>query len=215
MANFTGLVGTMGAGTTSFATSLGNEFGWQVYLEPVDKNPFLGRFYDDKKRWALHSQLRFFIEASRQGREIQKDLSGKRHCIEDRILAEHEMFARMQFETGSIDRETFELYCDTADLVRDLVPTPDLVIFLDVSPETAMRRIAQRGREEEAGVEIEYLKKLDIQYSRLIAKLKNMGTNVLTLDWNEERMPDALVTQQVKDAITQSMFNSNSQNVMT
>ena len=209
MANYTGVVGTMGAGTTSFAQSLGEKFGWEIFLEPVDSNPFLDRAYKDPKRYSLHSQLSFFADASAQGKLIAKALAEKKHCIEDRIRPEHEMFARTQFESGKMDEETYQLYRKVADTHPEVLPTPDLIIYLQVAPETAMERIIKRGRSEEERVTIKYLNELEMGYQKLVKELRGAGANVLELDWNEERGPDELVTQQVIDNITHSLFNSH------
>ena len=66
---------------------------------------------------------------------------------------------------------------------------PDVLIYLRVTPDVSMKRIADRGREAEGGITLDYMEKLHQGYESFIAEMDHY-TRVLTLDWNEYREAD-------------------------
>jgi deoxyadenosine/deoxycytidine kinase len=54
--------GPIGAGKTSLARSLALSLGADTLLEAPDENPFLPRFYEDMRRFALPTQLNFLFQ---------------------------------------------------------------------------------------------------------------------------------------------------------
>ena len=67
--------GPIGAGKTSLTHKLAERLNADTLLENASDNPFLPRFYQEPKRYALPTQLHFLFERSRQLRELaQGDL---------------------------------------------------------------------------------------------------------------------------------------------
>jgi len=62
---------------------------------------------------------------------------------------------------------------------------PELLIYLDCQPETAMARIRRRGRPMEQGVKLDYLKALQQAYYEFLDEMKTFGVSVLKVDWDE------------------------------
>ena len=58
--------GPIGAGKTSLAQRLARRLGAQLLLEQPDANPFLERFYRDRRRYALPTQLSFLLQRAAQ-----------------------------------------------------------------------------------------------------------------------------------------------------
>ena len=55
--------GPIGSGKTTLARMLSEKFSTELLSEKAEENPFLTRFYQDAKRYALPTQLFFLIPA--------------------------------------------------------------------------------------------------------------------------------------------------------
>ncbi|HZA14780.1 MAG TPA: deoxynucleoside kinase, partial [Myxococcaceae bacterium] len=67
--------GPIGVGKTSLASSLAKHFGGGTVLEPVEDNPFLALFYEDRSKYAFQTQLFFLLSRFKQQQELaQEDL---------------------------------------------------------------------------------------------------------------------------------------------
>ena len=76
--NYIAVEGPIGSGKTSLTNLLGKRLGKSVMLEAPDANPFLGKFYENKKRYALATQLNFLLHRVEQLVELtQMELFGK------------------------------------------------------------------------------------------------------------------------------------------
>lgn len=65
------------------------------------------------------------------------------------------------------------------------VKVPDVTLFLDVEPEICLNRIVYlRGRTEELGIPLSYLQGLNEGYTKLMHQMKEYGSTVLHLPWN-------------------------------
>ena len=58
--------GPIGAGKTTLARLLAEHTGAGLLLEKPDDNPFLASFYQDRRRWALATQLFFLFQRVNQ-----------------------------------------------------------------------------------------------------------------------------------------------------
>ena len=67
--------GNIGAGKTTVARLLAEETGSRLFLEEVDDNPFIEKFYGDMGGYAFQAQIFFLLNRYRQQTEIaQQDL---------------------------------------------------------------------------------------------------------------------------------------------
>ena len=71
---------------------------------------------------------------------------------------------------------------------------PDVIVYLDVSPEESMRRIQMRDREVEAGITIEYLRSLHAAYETFVCDISRT-TRVIRVDYSTFVSTDAIVNQ--------------------
>ena len=202
---YIGIAGTIGAGKTEFTKALATKLNFEPVFEPVDENLFLKDFYHDKARWGLHSQLTFLVHKILKQRDL-KELLKHTNCIQDRLIFEDFMFARMLHEAGFMDKRSHDLYHKVVALCAEDVYYPDLVIFLDVSPETALTRIAARARGGENLIDAGYLQTLGREYRALVDGLERDGRPVLRLDWNKHRSLDRLLSRQTLFTIQERLL---------
>jgi deoxyguanosine kinase len=97
--------GPIGSGKSTLAKILADRFGVNFISEKAEKNPFLPKFYEDMKRYALSTQLFFLFQRADQIQKIsQKDMF-KESTIADFFLEKDPIFAKI-----NLDQEEFNLY---------------------------------------------------------------------------------------------------------
>lgn len=151
----------IGAGKTSLAKKLGEYLDALIVYEQPEENPFLKDFYQDPQRYAFQAQIFFLLSRFRQQQEnMQPDLFHE-VMIADYLFAKDRIFAHLNLD----DRELF-LYDKVASLLEQAVQKPDLVVYLQSSPERLMFNIRQRGRSYERNISMEYITSLNEAYNK-------------------------------------------------
>ncbi len=159
---FVTIEGNIGVGKTTLATRLASTFNYQTLLEAAEENPFLERFYLDRKRNALPTQLHFLFQRIQQFKALrQGDMFSPLH-VADFLLNKDPLFARV-----TLDDDEFNLYQKVYEQLIIDTPKPDLVIYLQAPVDVLMKRIRQRGIAAEQHFDQEYLEHLNEAYTRL------------------------------------------------
>ncbi|MDH3289050.1 MAG: deoxynucleoside kinase [Betaproteobacteria bacterium] len=153
--------GPIGVGKTSLARVMGERSGSSVLLEEPDANPFLPGFYQDRARYALPAQLYFLFHRAKQVRALNQSDLFTSVTIADFMLEKDPLFARL-----TLSDDELTLYDQVYASLKPRAPTPDLVIYLQASPETLVERVRQRGVAYERGIPDEYLVRLAETYAR-------------------------------------------------
>lgn len=174
MANYIVIEGLIGVGKTSLCRILERQWGAKLVLEPAEDNPFLAAFYADSQRYAFPAQM--FYLATRYDQQLrlaQQDLFTELvvsdyHFAKDRIFAEQ-----------TLDGAELALYDRFAGLLRDRVPRPDLVLFMDAPTEVIRARIGRRAIDAEQVIEAGYLDGLRERYMALWARYDEAPVYVL------------------------------------
>lgn len=157
-----------------------------VLFEPVDELSFLtllDRFQKEPKRWAATFQMYALKERFRQHTYAAEIACNGTDVIQDRSIYADGCFAATAFNRGNMDDIEWEVYADTFGHMKRFLRYPDLMIFLNVSPETCVRRATSRGREEELDtVTLEYFQQLHDQHIKLVNTFGNF-CRTLVIDW--------------------------------
>jgi len=147
--------GAIGSGKTSLAKILAGEFQSRLVLEEAEPNPFLKDFYRDPRRYALQTQLAFLLSRHRQLCETRQTDIFNTSVISDYVFEKDRIFAAL-----NLDEREFRLYSRVSALLEGELPTPDLVVYMQSSPERLLTNIRIRDFEYERSITIEYLREL-------------------------------------------------------
>lgn len=201
---FVAVAGNIGAGKSSLTRLLGDHFRWKPYYESVDDNPYLSDFYGDMKRWSFHLQMYFLANRFKSHKQM---LESGMSVIQDRTIYEDaEIFARNLYEMGNMDPRDYENYVSLFHVMMEYLRGPDLLIYLQATVDTLLRKIAKRGRDFEQSIKREYLEHLNRHYEDWIGKYRIGPLLVIpcdNLDFVANREDLESIIERVKNAIPQ------------
>ena len=155
--------GPIGVGKTSLARMLAAHLGdtCKLLLEKPERNPFLARFYDDPQRYALPVQLFFLFQRIQDLQDLLQPDMFSRATVTDFLIEKDPLFAQL-----TLSDDEFHLYQQMYKHLQPQSPVPDLVIYLQASPDKLIERVRRRGKPYEKSISEEYLKQLVESYSR-------------------------------------------------
>jgi len=157
---FIAIEGVIGSGKTTLAQGLANKFHAGLVLEEFEDNPFLARFYSNPRQYAFHTQIYFLLSRYRQQRKIaQMDLFHSR-IVSDYLFAKDRIFAEV-----NLTEDEFSLYDKIYSLVKQEIPHPDVVVYLQAPADFLYKRIKKRDRSYERNIEYEYIERLCEAYN--------------------------------------------------
>ena len=152
--------GPIGVGKTTLARRIADTFDYDLLLEEAELNPFLERFYQNRQQTALATQLFFLFQRVQKITELkQRDMFDQAR-VADFVLEKDPLFARVNLEP-----DEFTLYEKVFSKMRVDAPVPDLVIYLQASPDRLLERIDRRGIDAERLIDRQYLEQLNEVYS--------------------------------------------------
>ena len=135
---------------TEKKTSLPSRYPWHL---PFVMQIFLLHYRYASKQSAMHSAL---TRNPPQG-----------PVFLDRTIWGDLNFENLLFKSGHISKEQHMCYRFCFDVMSSSLRFPTHVIYLYTSPETAYRRMKDRNRDVEVGVEMSYLKALHDEYEKM------------------------------------------------
>ncbi len=151
--------GVIGVGKTTFAQMLAERIDAELINEEVLENPFLVDFYKNRKRFAFSCQLYFLISRFQQQQSLMiRDLFAQR-IVADYLFAKDSIFASVNLS----DRE-LALYNRIAPALLSDIPRPDLVIYLQATTPTLLKRVQQRNFSFEKSIDYDYIEVLNKAY---------------------------------------------------
>lgn len=179
--------GPIGCGKSGLARRLADY--WQVRLlaEEGGQNPFLERFYRHPPYHALSTQLHFLMRRADMAHGMLDGDLLATPLVADFLFDKDAMFAEQ-----TLDKDELALYQRIVQRFLPEHPVPDLVIYLQASPETVAKRLAARSAQGETIVMPEgYVQRMHEAYSTFFhayeaAPLLIVNTDHLDLVEGEE-----------------------------
>ncbi len=159
--------GVIGAGKTSLATLLSEEWEGRLVLEEPHKNPFLEDFYKDPRHWAFQVQLNFLFARYNQMLKATQLSLFESVLVSDYLFDKDRIFASL-----NLDERERVLYDRIAGFLEREIPAPDLVVYLQSSVDRLMQHIRIRNRSYERNMDREYIRSLSEAYNRFFLGYK-------------------------------------------
>lgn len=169
--------GPIGAGKTTLARRLAAHLEFEPLLEAPEENPFLAKFYQNRSRYALATQLSFLLHRLRLMEQLnQRDLE-RQSTVADFLIDKDVLFARL-----TLSEQELELYHAVHQQLTSPSPAPDLVVYLTASAQTLLTRVRTRDRRDEKGVTLDYLATVADAYSRFFYNYRSAPVLTVSSD---------------------------------
>lgn len=176
--NYIAVEGTIGAGKTSLATMISEDYNAKIILEGFADNPFLPKFYKEADKYAFPLELSFLAERYQQ----LTDQLSKQDLFKDFTVSDYFINKSLIFAQKTLQDDVFGLYSRLFHIINSSIPKPDLLVYLYVSVDRLQANIKERGRDYEQDIENDYLEKIQSGYFEFIRQQQNM--RILILDTN-------------------------------
>lgn len=182
--------GNIGAGKTTLARLLSERVEASLFLEEVEDNPFIEKYYEDQEGYAFQAQIFFLLNRYRQQMEINQQDLFTNLLVADYLFAKDRIYAH-----AVLGDEELVLYNRLHSLLEGKIMGPDLVIYLQASPEVLLHRIQKRGRGYERQITGEYLASLNEAFNHFFfhyddSPLLIINTDKLEFTENKDQLHD-------------------------
>ncbi len=176
--NYIAIEGNIGAGKTSLATMISEQFNARLILEQFEENSFLPKFYKEPEKYAFPLEMSFMASRYQQLKEQLGTMDlFKSFTISDYFIVKSLIFARK-----NLPPDEFKLYTSFFNIIYQQLPKPDLLVYLYVDTERLQSNIKMRGRPYEQDIKDEYLNRIQAGYLEFIKQQKDL--RILILDTN-------------------------------
>jgi deoxyguanosine kinase len=170
--------GNIGAGKTTLASKLADDFNGKLILEQFEDNPFLPKFYKEPSKYAFQLELSFLASRYQQ----VKDQLATMDLFKSFIVSDYFINKSLIFARKTLQDDEFSLFNRLFHIIISTVPKPELLIYLYVDVKRLQQNIRHRGRSYEQAIEDSYLENIQAGYLDYLRQLPD--TRILLLDTN-------------------------------
>jgi deoxyguanosine kinase len=177
--NYVVIEGNIGAGKTTLARNIADQFNARLILERFADNPFLPKFYKEPDKYSFPLELSFLADRYKQLKEelVAQDL------FKSFTVADYYFMKSLVFAASTLSGDEFNLYRQIFYIIYGSLPKPDIYVYLHLRPEKLLLNIEKRGRNYEQSISKEYLKKIEESYFSFFRQ--NPENRYLIIDINE------------------------------
>ena len=179
--NYIAIEGTLGAGKTSLATRIANDFNGKLVLEEfeADKNPFLPKFYKEPDKYSFQVEMTFLALRFQQ----LKDKLGVLDLFHDFIISDYYVAKSLIFSRNNLQEDEYQLFSRFFNIIFSDMPKPELLVYLYSDVDRLQRNIHKRGRSYEQEISDAYLENIQQGYFDFLRQQQN-NMRILLLDTN-------------------------------
>ena len=146
--------GPIRVGKSTLANIIADRLNAQRIIEP-EHNPFLKAFYEGERGAGFQAQFAFLIRRFEQLHRLEVGANSQKTVVADYIFEKDKIFAYINLSDAEL-----EIYNRYFQFFREQVPTPDLVIYLQASPDVLKKRLRKKNAPAEGGVSDDYIEEV-------------------------------------------------------
>ncbi len=173
--NYIAIEGNIGAGKTSLAQMISEEFNAKLILERFKDNPFLPKFYKEPDRYAFPLEMSFLADRYQQ---LLDDI-GQYDLFKDFMIADYDRYKSLIFAQVTLQEEEYVLYKRLHEMMYREMPQPDLYVYLYQNTERLLENIKKRGRSYEKDISADYLEKINQGYLDFIKAQHQLNVKII------------------------------------
>ena len=143
--------GILKSGKTKLAKIFAEKLGGQAIFDRGD-NPYLKDFYEEKEGGAFLTQLVFLVNRyHQQAGLVQRDL------FEERIICDYLFEKDKIYAYQTLTDDELIVYEKIFSIFNERITKPDLAVYLQISVQSLLKRIAKTGTSLEKNISEKYL----------------------------------------------------------
>jgi deoxyguanosine kinase len=150
--------GPIRVGKSTLATILADRLNAQRVTDP-QQSSLLRAFYDGEPGAAFQAQFSFLIRRFEQLHALDLGARSQKLVVSDFIFEKDKLFACLNLSDQEL--ETYNRYYN---YFRERLPTPDLVIYLQATPEVLKKRLKKKNAPGEKAISEDYLEEVTRAY---------------------------------------------------
>ena len=174
---FLAIEGNIGAGKSTLAKKMAEEFNAKLVLERFADNPFLPKFYKDQTRYAFPLEMSFLADRYQQF----MDDTSQFDLFKTFMIGDYDIFKSLIFAQITLQKDEFELYRKVFNFMYNEVRKPDIYVYLYQSTDRLLENIKKRGRDYEQEIQPDYLNRIHQGYLNFIKSHPEQQTLVIDL----------------------------------
>ncbi len=176
--NYIAIEGTIGAGKTTLAEKIAEQYNAKLILEQFEDNDFLPKFYKEPDKYAFPLEMSFMASRFQQ----LKDQLSNQDLFKSFTIADYFINKTLIFARNTLKDDEYALFSKFFNFINSSLPKPDLLVYLYVDVDRLKNNIVNRGREYEKNIKKSYLDKIQSGYFNYIRQQRKM--RILIIDAN-------------------------------
>ena len=173
--SFIAIEGNIGAGKTTLANKIAEDYNGKLVLERFADNPFLPKFYEDQGRYAFPLEMSFLADRYQQF----TDDTSQFDLFKNFMVSDYDIYKSLIFAQVTLQKDEFNLYRKLFNLMYKEVRKPRMYVYLYQSTERLLENIKNRGRSYEQSIEPAYLDKINKGYFDFFKSYPEQNTLII------------------------------------
>jgi len=195
---FIAIEGNIGAGKTSLATKISEDFNAKIILERFADNPFLPNFYKDQSRYAFPLEMSFLADRYQQF----MDDTSQFDLFKSFMISDYDIFKSLIFANITLQKDEFELYRKIFNVMYKEIKKPKIYVYLYQTTERLLEQIKKRGRDYEQQIDSKYLENINrgyLDFLKSYPQENQLIIDVSQLDFVTKKEDYNLILENIQD----------------